>query len=49
MAAKRAMQAITHATGMKYDCPIVIMPIKSRNPVNFIFLFIGSIYEPILA
>lgn len=36
MAAKRAMQAITHATGMKYDCPIVIMPIKSRNPVNML-------------
>ena len=32
MAAKRAMQAITHATGMKYDCPIVIMPIKSKKP-----------------
>ena len=23
IAAKRAMQAITHATGMKYDCPVI--------------------------
>ena len=38
IAAKRAMQAITHATGTKYDCPIAIMPIKSRNPVNLLAL-----------
>jgi hypothetical protein len=38
MAAKRAMQAIAHATGMKYDCPIVIMPIKSKRPVNLLAL-----------
>ena len=38
MAAKRAMQATTHATGTKYDCPIAIMPIKSRNPVNLLAL-----------
>ena len=38
MAAKRAMQVIIHATGMKYDCPIVIMPIKSRKPVNLLAL-----------
>ena len=34
----RAMQAITHAMGMKYDCPIVIMPIKSRKPANLLAL-----------
>ena len=38
MAAKRAMQAITHATGTKYDCPIAIMPTKSRTPVNLLAL-----------
>ena len=38
MAAKRAMQATPHATGMKYDCPIVIMPTKSRKPVNLLAL-----------
>ena len=38
MAAKRAMQAIIHATGMKYDCPIAIMPTKSRPPVNLLAL-----------
>ena len=38
MAAKRAMQAITHATGMKYDCPTIIMPIKSKKPVNLLTL-----------
>ena len=38
MAAKRAMQAITHATGMKYDCPTIIMPIKSKKPVNLLAL-----------
>ena len=38
IAAKKAMQAITHATGMKYDCPIVITPIKSRRPVNLLAL-----------
>ena len=38
MAAKRAMQATPHATGMKYDCPSVIMPIKSRKPVNLLAL-----------
>ena len=38
MAAKRAMQAITHATGTKYDCPIVITPIKSRKPVTLLAL-----------
>ena len=31
MAAKRAMQEIIHATGTKYDCPMVITPIKSRK------------------
>jgi hypothetical protein len=36
MAAKRAMQAITHATGMKYDCPTVIMPIKSKKACQFV-------------
>ena len=30
------MQAIIHATGTKYDCPIAIMPIKSRKPVNLL-------------
>ena len=38
MAAERAMQEIIHATGMKYECPIAIMPIKSRNPVNLLAL-----------
>ena len=38
IAAKRAMQAIAHAIGTKYDCPIAIMPIKSRNPVNLLAL-----------
>ena len=38
MAAKRAMQEIIHATGTRYDCPIVIMPIKSRKPVNLLAL-----------
>ena len=38
MAAKRAMQAIAHTTGTKYDCPIAIMPIKSRKPVNLLAL-----------
>ena len=38
MAAKRATQAIIHARMMKYDCPIVIMPIKSRKPVNLLAL-----------
>ena len=38
MAAKRAMQAIAHATGIKYDCPIVITPRKSSNPVNLFAL-----------
>jgi len=36
IAAKRAKHAIIHAIAMKYDCPIVIMPIKSRNPVNLL-------------
>ena len=35
MAAKMAMQAITHATGMKYDCPIVIVPIKTCQFVGY--------------
>ena len=30
--------AIAHATGTKYDCPIVIMPIKSRKPVTLLAL-----------
>ena len=38
MAAKRAIQAIVHARGMKYDCPIAIMPTKSRRPVNLLAL-----------
>ena len=38
MAAKRAILAIIHATGMKYDCPIVIMPIKRKKPVNLLAL-----------
>ena len=38
MEAKRAMQAIAHATGIKYDCPIVITPRKSSNPVNLFAL-----------
>ena len=38
MAAKRAMQAITHATGTKYDCPIAIIPIKRKKPVNLLAL-----------
>ena len=32
------MQATTHATGTKYDCPIAIMPIKSSKPVNLLAL-----------
>ena len=36
IAAKRAKHAIIHATAMKYDCPMVIMPIKSRMPVNLL-------------
>ena len=38
MAAKRAMQAIAHATGTKYDRPMVITPTKSRKPVNLLAL-----------
>ena len=38
MAAKRAMQEIIHATGTKYDCPMVITPIKSRKPVTLLAL-----------
>ena len=38
MAAKRAMQATIHATGIKYDCPIAIMPTKSRKPVSLLAL-----------
>ena len=32
------MQAIVHATGTKYDCPIAIMPTKSRKPVTLLAL-----------
>ena len=32
------MQAIAHAIGTKYDCSMVIMPIKSRKPVNLLAL-----------
>ena len=32
------MQAIAHATGTKYDCPIAITPIKSRKPVSLLAL-----------
>ena len=38
MAAKRAMQAIIHTMGTKYDCPMVITPIKSRKPVTLLAL-----------
>ena len=38
MAAKRAMQEIIHAKGTKYDCPMVITPIKSRKPVSLLAL-----------
>ena len=38
MAAKRAMQEIIHATGTKYDCPMVITQTKSRKPVNLLAL-----------
>ena len=38
MAAKRAMHATTHATGMKYECPITIMPTKSRKPAHLLAL-----------
>ena len=46
------MQAIIHAKGMKYDCLIVIMPIKSKKPVNLFALVCGNsilcfiMYEP---
>ena len=36
------MQAIIHATGTKYDCPIDIMPTKSRKPVNLLALECGN-------
>ena len=36
IAARRAKHAIIHTTAMKYDCPMVIMPIKSRKPVNLL-------------
>ncbi len=32
------MHEIIHATGTKYDCPIAIMPTKSRKPANLLAL-----------